>query len=279
MEKFPPVDRIFHPSDFSEASEIAFAHALKFSLAEKSKLFIMHVAGDEEVPWSDFPGVRETLHRWGLLPEKSRKADIRDLGINVSKVIGKKRNPLHSALDFLETHHADLIVLATHQHEGKTRWPHGSIAEPIARASHEMTLFVPHHVKGFVSAQDGSVSLRNILVPIDMHPSPQRAVDGAVRVASELAVGEVEFTLLHVGDPTDAPAVRQMASDGWTWKKQSLEGDVVEGILQVAIDTSADLIVMTTTGHHGFLDALRGSITERVLRQAPCPLLAIPRGA
>jgi nucleotide-binding universal stress UspA family protein len=38
----------------------------------------------------------------------------------------------------------------------------------------------------------------------------------------------------------------------------------------------ADLVVMATAGHHGFLDALRGSTTERVLRKLTCPLLAVP---
>jgi len=32
---------------------------------------------------------------------------------------------------------------------------------------------------------------------------------------------------------------------------------------------------MPTAGHQGFLDALRGSTTEQVLRKAPCPVLAI----
>ena len=34
-----------------------------------------------------------------------------------------------------------------------------------------------------------------------------------------------------------------------------------------------DLVVMASRGHDGFLDALRGSTTERVLRQVTCPLL------
>jgi nucleotide-binding universal stress UspA family protein len=40
----------------------------------------------------------------------------------------------------------------------------------------------------------------------------------------------------------------------------------------------ADLIVMATAGHQGALDALRGSTTERVVRQATCPVLAVPFG-
>jgi nucleotide-binding universal stress UspA family protein len=49
-------------------------------------------------------------------------------------------------------------------------------------------------------------------------------------------------------------------------------------ILEEALNVEADLIVMSTDGRHGFLDALRGSHSERVLHGSPCPLLAIPVG-
>jgi hypothetical protein len=42
---------------------------------------------------------------------------------------------------------------------------------------------------------------------------------------------------------------------------------------------ATNLIVMATDGRNGFLDALRGSHSERVLRRTPCPLLAIPAEA
>ena len=54
------------------------------------------------------------------------------------------------------------------------------------------------------------------------------------------------------------------------------EGPVVETIVSVAEEIDANIIVMPTAGHHGLLDALRGSVTERVLREAPCPVLAVP---
>jgi nucleotide-binding universal stress UspA family protein len=54
------------------------------------------------------------------------------------------------------------------------------------------------------------------------------------------------------------------------------QGDVVETILRTAAEIDADLIAMPTAGHHGIFDALRGSTTERVLRHAPCPVLAMP---
>jgi nucleotide-binding universal stress UspA family protein len=33
---------------------------------------------------------------------------------------------------------------------------------------------------------------------------------------------------------------------------------------------------MATEGRQGFVDAVRGSVTERVVRGAPCPVLAVP---
>ena len=53
-------------------------------------------------------------------------------------------------------------------------------------------------------------------------------------------------------------------------------GSVVETILGVADEIGADLIVMGTKGNQGFLDALRGTTSEQVLRKSMIPLLAVP---
>jgi universal stress protein family protein len=91
-----------------------------------------------------------------------------------------------------------------------------------------------------------------------------------------LGCAMASFTLVHVGDTEEMPTVHMPERDGWTREQTVRHGEVVEQILQVAAERSADLIVMTTQDHHGFLDALRGSTTERVLRGARCPLLAVP---
>ncbi len=46
-------------------------------------------------------------------------------------------------------------------------------------------------------------------------------------------------------------------------------------LFRAADEREVDLIVMATAGRDGFLDALRGSVTEQVLRRAPCPVLAV----
>ncbi|HEY1376637.1 MAG TPA: universal stress protein, partial [Gemmataceae bacterium] len=139
----PILDTILHPSDFSDASRVAFAHALKAAVIARATLTLIHVAATAEAEWTDFPGVRETLERWGMLPPGSPKSAVPRLGIDVKKVVGRDDDPVRSVVHYTEAHPTDLIVLATHQHGGRVRWLHKSVAEPVARKSGQMTLFVP----------------------------------------------------------------------------------------------------------------------------------------
>lgn len=275
----PIIGSILHPSDFSDASEVAFAHALKAALIAHSQLTIMHVSPKMTEEWTDFPGVREVLARWGLLPKDAPRSAVPALGIDVGKVSARDDDPVKSVLAFLDHHPADLIVLATHQHEGRSRWMHRSVSEPIARNSGQMTLFIPHGVEGFVSRSDGTVSLRSVLIPIAPVPRPQPALALAARLVRDLQCSEGTFNTLWIGAPGDGPAVRIPETPGWKWNAIVESGDVIDAIVRAARDTSADLIVMATDGRHGFLDALRGSHSEQVLRRTPCPLLAIPVSA
>jgi nucleotide-binding universal stress UspA family protein len=53
-------------------------------------------------------------------------------------------------------------------------------------------------------------------------------------------------------------------------------GTPYKAIVDAAIAEGADLIVMSTHGRTGLAHMLIGSVTERVLRRAPCPVLAVP---
>jgi nucleotide-binding universal stress UspA family protein len=273
------VNSIFHPSDFSEASEIAFAHALKAALVTKATLSVLHVTAGSKVEWQDFPGVRETLERWKLIPKGSAKSAVGELGINVRKAVASSKDPVKASLVYLALHPANLIVLAVHQHEGRMRWLEKSVGQPIARSAEQMTLFIPHGVEGFVSREDGSVSLKNILIPVATKPRAQPAVEAAVRLIRNLQLPAGKVTLLHVGSASEAPLLKVPGNGDWTWNRVTRTGEPVEVIIQTATDLTADLVVMTTEGPHGFLDGLRGSTSERVLRHARCPLASLPVGS
>ncbi len=270
---------VFHPSDFSEASEIAFAHALKIALVSGATLHMLHVSDQLRLRWEEFPGVRATLERWGLIPGGSPRSAVGRLGINVRKVVTRDRDAVKASLRFLARHPADVIVLAVHQRDGRMRWFQKSVGKPIARRSGQIALLVPFGVEGFVSRATGAVSLRNILIPIAQKPSPQPALDAVARFIRNLQLAAGTVTLLHVGDAGDAPAVRCPDVPGWTWNRMTTPGDPADRILQVAGDITADLIVMTTDGPDGFLDGLRGTTSAHVLNRARCPVANLPVGA
>lgn len=271
------VGRVFHPTDFTQGDENAFAHALRIAVNAKVPLSLLHVGGvDSSDHWSDFPGVRETLSRWGLLPLGAHRSDVAKLGLKVDKVQRRGPDPLESILGYLEEHEPDLVVVSTHQRTGLSRWIHGAKAEQIAHASRAQTLFVPRRVLGFVSAETGNTRLQTVVVPLDHTPRPQAAVDAAVWMASTMDSGFVRFLLLYVGKEEDFPEVHVPNRPNWVFERQSWDGGtVVDHVLAAAEANNADLIVMSTRGCHGFLDALRGSTTERVLRGASCPVLAV----
>ncbi|HSN04857.1 MAG TPA: universal stress protein [Nitrospira sp.] len=274
----PVLQTVCHPTDFSPASHTAFAHALTAALIAEAKLTILHVSPHGGEEWTDFPRVRETLERWGLLPKNSERSAVAKLGIQVEKVQTVHTDPVESITAYLDNHNADLIVLATDQGKGSIQWLNRSVATGVARKSRQMTLFIPNGVDGFVSLKDGSISLKHILIPVASDPPPQPAVQAAVRMASRLRCPSGLFTLLHVGEQGAMPDVRCPDLAGWRWDKVTRSGGVVDVIDQAARETRADLIVLCTEGRNGFLDALRGSHSERVLRQSPCPVLAVPAG-
>jgi nucleotide-binding universal stress UspA family protein len=273
------VKSVFHPSDFSEASAVAFVHALKIALVAGARLTMLHIEASPNAEWQDFPGVRDTLERWQLIPIGSPKSAVGELGINVNKVIASSKDPVKACLGFLERHPENLIVLAVRQHEGPMRWLERSVGKPIARAAGQMTLFIPHGVEGFVSRQDGSISLRSILIPVTSKPRPQPGVEAAARLIRNLQLPAGVVTLLHVGPGGQMPSLRLPADTSWTWNRVASAGEPADIILQTATELRADLIVMTTDGPDGFLDGLRGTTSERVLRKARCPVANLPVGS
>jgi nucleotide-binding universal stress UspA family protein len=95
-------------------------------------------------------------------------------------------------------------------------------------------------------------------------------------VRATLGDGPVEIFLLHVGDGGKAPTVALPEDPACAWNTLQRGGDVVEETPHAVKERDVDLIVMATAGREGILDALRGSVTEQVLRRAPCPVLAVP---
>lgn len=146
------------------------------------------------------------------------------------------------------------------------------------------------------------VSIRHILCPVDLSETSERALVHARALAAwyaaDITVLEAIWAALppialpaalSSGSETPllAPAVRQdferelelFCKDGGKEPPRQarvIEGPIVPTILEAASALPADLIVMGTHGRSGFDRLLLGSVTDKILRKATCPVLTIP---
>lgn len=134
---------------------------------------------------------------------------------------------------------------------------------------------------------------RRILVPVDLSECSR----AALRHARRLAGGDVKtITVLHVLDPmhcdwhADTTALQREAQaaarenvrefvaaefpDGAP-DTRIIEGNPVEAIVTHAEKIQADLVLVGTKGRTGLSRVLIGSVAERVVRHAPCPVMVI----
>jgi universal stress protein A len=149
------------------------------------------------------------------------------------------------------------------------------------------------------------LSIRRILVPTDFSPNATSALTYAVLLAERF---EAEIEVLHVWESPVAygPGVAEAiihTSEGKTTLAQFVRtragkqledllsdikrrasvnararleaGDPTEGILKIAASGQKDLIVMGTHGRTGLSHLVMGSVAEKVVRRAPCPVLTI----
>ena len=83
-------------------------------------------------------------------------------------------------------------------------------------------------------------------------------------------------TFEHIEDALRVRADRARA-EGLTVTTASLVGSPEETVVDYATQAGADLLVIGTSGLGAVAHALLGSVAEKLLRHAPCPILAVPR--
>jgi hypothetical protein len=149
------------------------------------------------------------------------------------------------------------------------------VAEAVSRRLSIPTLFITRGARDFVDRLSGSIKVRSVLVPVDFLPAPIQAIKDVLQFGRLLAGADIIVHLLHVG--RSAPSLSAASFYMRPLPPVMLRsGDVVTTIIDIAREFDVDFIGMPTAGHEGVLDTLRGSTTERVIRRAPCPVLALP---
>jgi nucleotide-binding universal stress UspA family protein len=134
---------------------------------------------------------------------------------------------------------------------------------------------------------------KKILVPLDGSQLSQRALEPALALSQEsgaelllvrvpaadtlsFAVSEAKQRELFQESLLYLDTIRKSnAQSQVSLRTQVLEGDVASAIVDTARTEQIELIIMSTHGYSGLTRWVLGSITEKVLRSAPCPVMAV----
>lgn len=147
---------------------------------------------------------------------------------------------------------------------------------------------------------DAMITLRRILVPVDFSQHSEQALKYGVALAEKFGA---ELYLIHVfqdlavyqtevvsGAPPIMPSVEQLTAsvrgdmqrlvkeknlERLPTHTEIVEGAPVEEIVDYAKEKDIDLIVLGTHGRGWLAHVIMGSVAEKVVRKAPCPVLTV----
>lgn len=291
------LNRILVPVDFSSASSRGLAFAASLAGRFHSKLHLLYVIEPPSMP------------EWGYVHLEIREAKLRQTaeerlsqislehGINPGLVASAKVRS--GAVEFeicqaAADETADLIVLASHGLGGLKHTFIGSACEGVVRHARCPVLTVREGALGTNEKLD--FAPKRILVTTDFSEASKRAFPYAVALAHKF---EASLLLLYVV-PSHLPAEishlgivlheKQMLSEAREQLPRFrsaeldphmhvetlvLSGTPAREICATAETHGADLIVISTHGYTGLKRFAVGSVTEKVVRHAPCPVLII----
>jgi universal stress protein A len=142
-----------------------------------------------------------------------------------------------------------------------------------------------------------ALDLKKILVPVDFSDASDKALAYAVAFARQFHAKILLLHVVHVSymageyGPIDVPVLEDQLIEAAKQKIQELAkdkvpaellegtavcaGPAVHEIAELAKERNTDLIILSTHGYTGLKRVMLGSVTENVVRHAPCPVLVV----
>lgn len=269
------IRHVLFPTDYSETAQRALAVARRFADAHGAELHVLYA----RVPGDDVNCPTDPDSEAWLGGPAEHVVQVEREGDGVAEVI----------LEYAAEASADLIVMGTHGRKGIRRAMLGSVAEKVVRRAHCPVLTVPPGAEAGV--------IERILVPVDFSEHARLALAHAAALADELGAHlDALHTVYDVNVPSAygleplgvvgpevldrsrealARLVAEVVAPGTRWEAHTEVGYAASDIVSFAERRGADLIVMATHGWTGLKHFVLGSVTEKVVRHAPCPVFRV----
>jgi nucleotide-binding universal stress UspA family protein len=291
----PKIEGILCPIDFSEFSVTAYDYAQSLAWHYKATLFLQHVIDSLTpcYPYYAFPdSYKEICQKLRTdaeqqLEEFAKTHNCGGVQIECDVQDGSVTDLI---LGLAEARPVNLIVMGTHGLRGLDHLTLGSVTEIVLRKARCPVLAVRKPAHGFVS-QTGLpnlVQLHGIVCCTDFSEPSKQAWEHAVSLAAEYCA---ELTLLHVLEDISsssdienetAKALEHLEKQISPWAHKNVMikpvvriGRAYQQIIQLALESQTDLIVMGVRGRNALDLAVFGSTTYRVVQLGPCPVLVV----
>lgn len=283
------VDRILFPTDGSDCAERARRHALYLVDHFDASLHVIHVE-EREVELTDVVKISEAdlladLH--DMMGDRSPLAEAR-----VQEHTVAYPSAAGGILTYGVEHDVDLMVLGTHGKRGVRRLMLGSVAEEVVRNASCPVVTVGRGAIPPEGMEGGTM-----LVPVDFSEHQGRLLEHVRELAP---VYDMDVTVLHVVEMEGVPdaygvysslpdpgKLGARAEEALDEEMESLRADGInvsvavksghpgDQILTYAEENDAAFITIATHGRTGLERMLMGSVAEKVIRRAPCPVCTV----
>jgi nucleotide-binding universal stress UspA family protein len=300
-----PFRNILFPTDFTPRARATLKYAAAFAHSGGGRVVLFSVQS-ASVP----PNLLTLPERVFAEQENSWllqvRTEVRDLladplfdGLEVEPVI-VEGEPSSEIAKAVINYDIDLVTVVTHGRKGLSRALWGSTAEEIIAEAPcpVLTIRPPQH--DFVEHKGGrsEVRLNRVLLATNFRPSSAAATQVATQLSNQ--TGAELHAVYVIGDYLEQISVmfpegglnaltrlrsyvqdrmgQLSRGDGARADTHIAEGRPYEEVVRLAAKMDADLIVIGTSVHASLFGGtpVLGSEIERVVRNAPCPVLCVP---
>jgi len=276
--------KVLVPVDGSESSLHALRQAFQFSSVEKSWITVVCVAPEYEGDLDTLvagDNIIAQMHR----PCEQALAKAKEIAAGEGysiKAILEEGEPSTRIIDIADAHNRELIIMGRRGLSHLERAFVGSVTQRVIGQGHSDVVVVP---------KESPLAWKKILVATDGSAYSHAAVERAIRFAlsyggeievvsvvdvpSELygdAPGLVE-SLIDKAKGYAAAAAKTVAEAGISVNPHVLEGLPYEVIPELARKLGAQVIVVGSHGRTGMRRLLMGSVAEKIIGFASCPVL------
>jgi len=297
------LDRILVPTDFSSLSMAGIEAALSLLKGNpNARLELLHVieplpvAGGLQMSTPPSSESNELIESAQVEMDRLRATYGQGLDFTTRVTIG---GPIRAISDMAASGQFDLVVMTSHGRSGVVRALLGSIAEGVIHHAicSVLVVKVRTDAKGHWVPGSKDFSWKNLLVGYDHRPGSVAALSLAATIAGK---SNGHITLLETIPDFDTRLALNLLQDvqdnactlagarhrledvrlsysplSADWSVAAAIGIPCDALVDQAISARADLVVIGPHGHSRKASHLLGSTAQRLVRQAPCAVLAV----